>query len=77
MSTSSLSGIGGFGSPGGIGGIRPTGREPPVQAVPPVSRDDQQQAQQQQQTNTAPTETERQDAVSAGRTRGSFVNITV
>ncbi len=62
-------------------GVRPpdntTGTR--VQPVPPSTEEQTERtasAQNQQQTNTNPTDNERQEAVSAGRTRGSFVNIS-
>ena len=41
-----------------------------------MERDSQRQQAEGQEANTAPTEQQRQEALSAGRTRGSFVNIT-
>lgn len=60
--------------------VRSTDGGSRVSAVSPVEQETttQQTAQQEQaQTqNTTPTDSERQEAVQAGRTRGSFVNIT-
>ncbi|HYE48572.1 MAG TPA: hypothetical protein VEB20_03205 [Azospirillaceae bacterium] len=76
MSTGSLSGIGGsVPSLFQTGSVR-AAQQPPVEAVRPVERDSQRQQAEGQEANTAPTEQQRQEALSAGRTRGSFVNIT-
>lgn len=60
-------------------GVRPTDNGARVQPVPPPDQQAQQAAttqQDNQQTNTNPSESQRQEAVASGRTRGSFVNIT-
>ena len=60
-------------------GVRPAENTARVNPVPAADQQAQQTAatqQDNQQTNTSPSETERQDAVASGRTRGSFVNIT-
>jgi len=60
-------------------GVRPAESNTRVQPVPPSDQQTQQTAstqQDNQQTNTNPTDTQRQEAASSGRTRGSFVNIT-
>ena len=60
-------------------GVRPAENSTRVQPVPASDQQAQQTSatqQDNQQTNTNPTDTERQEAVSSGRTRGSFVNIT-
>lgn len=61
-------------------GVRPAESNNRVNPVPASDQQAQQAAatqQDNQQSNTNPSETERRDAVSAGQTRGSFVNITV
>lgn len=72
-----ISGVSAYSSVFQTPGVRPadTAR---VQPVPPAEQEAQQAATQQenQQTNTSPSDTERQEALNAGRTRGSFVNIT-
>ncbi|MBP7340278.1 hypothetical protein [Niveispirillum sp.] len=60
-------------------GVRPAESNTRVQPVPPADQQAQQATatqQDNQQTNTNPTDNERQEALSSGRTRGSFVNIT-
>ncbi|MFV3076790.1 hypothetical protein [Niveispirillum fermenti] len=73
-----ISGVSAYSSVFQTPGVRPadTAR---VQPVPPAEQEAQQAAttqQENQQTNTNPTDNERQEALTAGRTRGSFVNIT-
>ncbi len=61
-------------------GVRPAESNTRVQPVPPPDQQAQQTAatqQDNQQTNTNPSDSQRQDAAASGRTRGSFVNITV
>lgn len=61
-------------------GVRPpdntTGTR--VQPVPSSTEEQTERtaSTQSQQPNTSPTDNERQEALSAGRTRGSFVNIS-
>lgn len=65
----------------GVRPTDPTGQFNQVQPVPPVNNQDQ-QAQTQattpatQTVNTNPTDEQRTAALSAGKTRGSFVNIS-
>lgn len=59
------------------GASRPPQSNPPP--APPANDDDQAQPTQasapQRAPNTSPSEDERKEAESAGRTRGSFVNV--
>lgn len=60
-------------------GVRPADNGTRVQPVPPPDQQAPQASStqnNQQQPNTNPTDNERQEALSAGRTRGSFVNIS-
>lgn len=60
--------------------VRPADNTTRVQPVPAPDQQAQQTAaadqQDNQPTNTNPTDTQRNDAIASGRTRGSFVNIT-
>lgn len=74
-----ISGVSSYSSVFQSPGVRPAENGARVQPVPPADQQAQQTAsaqQDNQQPNTNPTDNERQEAVSSGRTRGSFVNIT-